>query len=81
MKREADDKRLQDAERWRRYRCRNQACGWEGLLQVSRRRRIKLEPVGHVRRGLRLAGISLALAVVVVLGWGAFQVVQGLFEN
>lgn len=81
MERGADDKRLQDADRWRRYRCRNQACGWEGLLQASRRRRIKVEPAGHVPRGLRLAGISLALAVVAVLSWGAFQVVQGFLDN
>lgn len=81
MERGFDDKRLTDADRWRRYRCRSQGCGWEGLMQVTRRRRLPLQPEVRASRRLRLAGVTLALAVVVVLGWGAFQAVQGLFDN
>jgi hypothetical protein len=78
--RDASDKRLPDADHWRRYRCQNPTCGWEGLRPVTRRHRNHLEVVERVPVALRVGVSALALMIIAGLTWGGFQVLQHLFE-
>ena len=72
---------LHDADAWRRYRCRNEACGWRGLLEARRHHRSHLEHAETLPRGLRIGFAALALLVVAGLTWGLFQMLAGIIEN
>lgn len=66
--RTANDKRRWDADEWRRYRCRDTMCNWQGLLPRKRRGQRAAGPGATpgraVRRGLRaLPWLLLAAGV------------------
>lgn len=56
--RSANDKRRWDANDWRRYRCRDPMCNWQGLLSTRKLRRHKpahgRPPAQLLRRGARV---------------------------
>lgn len=49
--RTANDKRRWDSDAWRRYRCRDAMCNWQGLLAARPRREPR--PRGGGGRALR----------------------------
>lgn len=79
--RDASDKRMPDADQWRRYRCNAEACGWVGLLPVARRRRDSLDAVQTAPRAVRLGVSALALMVIAGLMWGGVQVLQQMLGS
>lgn len=81
MEREPGDKQLADADSWRRYRCRNEACRWRGLLEVHRQHRNHLDQVDSIPRGVRIGAAALALLLVAGLSWGLFHMLAGLIDN
>lgn len=81
VEREAGDKLLSDAHAWRRYRCRDAACGWGGLMQVQRRHRNHLEQIDSVPMVVRVGVSALALLVVAGMAWGLLQMLSSLIEN
>lgn len=81
VEREAGDKLLADADSWRRYRCRDAACGWGGLMQVQRRHRNHLEQIDSVPLVVRVGASALALVVVAGMAWALLQMLAHLIEN
>lgn len=78
--RSASDKRRSDADHWRRYRCRDDRCNWQGLLRVKRHRRAVAAP-GGVAVLARLGRAMLLLLMAAGLAWGgmlALQLMTGL---
>lgn len=79
--RTATDKRRWDADAWRRYRCRDEHCNWQGLLRVVRRHRPSGRPKGAVAVLARMGRMTLLLLLVAGLAWGgvvALQLMMGL---
>lgn len=79
--RSANDKRRWDADAWRRYRCRDDGCNWQGLLRVARRRRRAARPATGAAVLARMGRVTLVLLMVVGLAWGglvALQLMMGL---
>lgn len=79
--RSANDKRRWDADAWRRYRCRDDRCNWQGLLRVARHRRRASPPASGVAALARMGRITLLLLMTVGLAWGgivALQLMLGL---
>lgn len=78
--RTSNDKRRWDADEFRRYRCRNDNCGWQGLLLVAGRRRTRATGKGEIsilaRAGLVAAGALLAGGVA----WGAMVALQAMLD-
>lgn len=74
--RTANDKRRWDADDWRRYRCRGEACSWQGLMQASgrgrKRRSAPAQPTVTTARP-RWALTLLAMLLAAALSWGAMQ--------
>ncbi len=60
--RTANDKRRWDSDAWRRYRCRDAMCNWQGLLSARRR-----HPATRRRRGLGSALGRMARALLWLL--------------
>ena len=81
VEREPGDKLLADADSWRRYRCRNAACGWGGLLEAHRHHRNHLEQVDSIPRVVRIGAAALALLLVAGLSWGLFHMLAGMIDN
>lgn len=81
VEREAGDKLLSDADAWRRYRCRDAACGWGGLMPVQRRHRNHLEQIDSVPMVVRVGASALALVVVAGVAWILLQMLTSLIEN
>jgi hypothetical protein len=73
--RSANDKRRWDADDWRRYRCRDDQCNWQGLLQVSGRRQPQRQPQGTAAL-LRMGRAMLWLMLAVGLGAGGLAALQ-----
>lgn len=79
--RSANDKRMVDADRWRRYRCRSDSCGWQGLLPQAGRRRVR-RPVGQGTPVLaRMGRTALLLLLAAGLTWGCLQALQFLMDS
>lgn len=64
--RTANDKRRWDSDEWRRYRCRDAMCNWQGLL-TARRRRLPRGRKGLAQRLWRLTRALLWLALAALL--------------
>jgi len=71
-----NDKRRWDADDWRRYRCRDPQCNWQGLLSVARRRRHPQQPVHGTAALLRMGRAMLWLALAAGLGAGGFAALR-----
>ena len=67
--RSANDKRRWDADDWRRYRCRDDQCNWQGLLQVGGRRQ-RQRPAHGAAALLRMGRAMLWLVLAAGLGVG-----------
>ena len=79
--RSANDKRMVDADHWRRYRCRSDSCGWQGLLPTAGRRRVR-RPVGRGTPVLvRMGRTALLLLLAAGLTWGCLQALQFLMDS
>ena len=79
--RTANDKRRWDADDWRRYRCRSDTCGWQGLLRVSSQRRVRStvsSGPSALARVARTAAIMGLAAGATWLGLQALQFMMGL---
>lgn len=74
--RSANDKRRWDADEWRRYRCRSDTCGWQGLLRVEERDAVRPEAPGATATALRMLRWLLLLALVGGLTWGGVETLQ-----
>ncbi len=74
--RNANDKRRWDAENWRRYRCRNTQCTWQGLLGVSKRRRLRPGQGGALAGAGRAFRVALLALLVAGLTWGSITALQ-----
>lgn len=78
--RTANDKRRWDAEDFRRYRCRSDTCGWQGLLQVGGRTRLRSDSKGQTsvlaRASMLAAGALLAAGVA----WGAVAALVAMLD-
>lgn len=61
------DKRMHDADRLRRFRCRNGRCRWSGLLVVAERSRTPLRVTRRpaLRRMAWVLGLVVVVAVVI----------------
>lgn len=75
--RSANDKRRWDAEDWRRYRCRSDDCGWQGLLQVSSSRTPpRSADAGGSSVALRMGRAVLLMALAGGLAWATLNGLQ-----
>jgi hypothetical protein len=74
--RSANDKRRWDADDWRRYRCRDDQCNWQGLLQVSSRRHQPQRPAHGAAVLLRMGRAMLWLMLAVGLGAGGLAALK-----
>lgn len=74
--RSANDKRRWDADAWRRYRCRDDHCNWQGLLRVARHRRRSSQPAGAGAVLARMGRVTLWLLMAASLGWGGIVALQ-----
>lgn len=79
--RSANDKRRWDADEWRRYRCRSDQCGWQGLLRVDERDVQEPQAPGTTATALRMLRWLLLLALVGGLTWGGVETLQLLTET
>lgn len=73
--RSANDKRRWDADNWRRYRCRDDQCNWQGLLQVGTRREPQ-RPAHGTAVLLRMGRAVLWLLLAAGLGAGGLAALQ-----
>ncbi|HNU10520.1 MAG TPA: hypothetical protein PKJ45_04045 [Rubrivivax sp.] len=79
--RSANDKRRWDADDWRRYRCRDAMCNWQGLLSTGGRRRREPRPArGAVQLARRIARILLALLLALGVGAAALLALQWMLQ-
>lgn len=77
--RTANDKRRWDADDYRRYRCRNDRCDWQGLLPVKhrgRRPRSRQQAIVDASPSVRLARAALLLALAGAVAWAGMQAVE-----
>jgi hypothetical protein len=81
VEREPGDKQMLDARSWRRYRCRNDACGWSGLMESRRRHRTHLDQDAGIPLSVRIGVAAVALLLVAGLSWGLFNMLSTLIEN
>jgi hypothetical protein len=71
---------MQDAERMRRFRCRNGQCHWSGLLVVSSRTRRAKPAARSAPAALRVARVMLAMLAAAGVTWAvamAWQFMDG----
>lgn len=73
MLRTANDKRRWDADNWRRYRCRDEACDWRGLLPTVHRAARPHDARSILRRSGRAV---VMLLVAGALTWSGMQVLR-----
>lgn len=79
--RTANDKRRWDADDWRRYRCRDPMCNWQGLLSARGRRRREAESArGAGQTALRILRVLLGLGLAVGVGAAALLALQWMLQ-
>ena len=81
MLRTDNDKRRWDADRWHRYRCCNDHCDWQGLLEVLPRPH---PPPVRPRGGSTLARVGRTMVYWLLAGglaWAALQVLGTLIDG
>lgn len=79
--RSENDKRRWDADDWRRYRCRNEHCDWQGLLVVSDR---PPRPPRRPRGSSLLARMGRTMLYWLLAGglaWVGLQVLGSLIDG
>lgn len=77
--RTANDKRRWDAQAWRRYRCRDAMCNWQGLLPARRRRPSRPRP-GAARTLRRLARALLWLLLAGLVAGGGLAALHVMLQ-
>jgi hypothetical protein len=79
--RTAGDKRLLDADSYRRYRCRSDHCGWQGLLPASRRRRRPRAGLSPVQVAVRMGRMGLWGLLAAGVAWGSWSALQAMMAG
>lgn len=77
--RTANDKRRWDSDAWRRYRCRDAMCNWQGLLEMHRRRATRRRQ-GVLPRLARLARALLWLLLAALLATAGMAALRHMLQ-
>jgi hypothetical protein len=78
--RTSNDKRRWDADEFRRYRCRSDTCGWQGLLLVAGRRRTRAQSKGEISILARAGLVALGALLAGGVAWGAMIALQAMLD-
>lgn len=80
--RSANDKRRWDAEAWRRYRCSDAMCNWQGLLPRKPRAGSAAQPAAaHRRMGRRAARMLPWLLLAAGVGVGGLFALGAVLQH